>query len=205
MLSMGRRTSLALAGACLLLAARVSAQDIRTDQLPRSVTFAHDTLFQAMVVAHRVIQVRAEVEGAAPAGGTRARATPGRLTGRWAAYAVAGNNRTRLIAARQQPAADAPTIAFVSHGDPAVVVLTTYLGDVGRSRTPSYSFKVIIAEAEQFRAYTVVADSGQAYSGTDVKSFERGPSGSFNLRFTDGPSLRYRDRRLSLSTSGVER
>lgn len=203
MLSIGTRASLALAGTCLVFGGALMAQEtFRPDAVPRSVRFTRDTLFESAVIAHRVLQVRAELDTAPPAPGSRG-ARP-RLTGRYAVYAVYPN-RTRLIAARTAPAGDAPSITFISHGDPAVVVLSSFTGGTGRSAVDNHSFKILVAEAEQFRAFTVEPDSGRTFGTPDIKSFDRGPTGSFTLRFADGPSVRYRDGRLSLSTSGAQR
>lgn len=200
MLSPGTR-SLALAGLCLLVGGSLAAQQaFRADQVPRSVRFARDSLFQATVIAHRVLHVRAELD-TTPVAGRQVRP---RLTGRYAVYDVRPN-RTRLIASRNIAASDAPTIAFISHGDPAVVVLSSYTGGTGRGSVENYSFKLIVAEAEQFRAYTIEPDSGRTFASADIKGFDRGPTGSFTLRFADGPSLRYRGGRLTLTTSGADR
>ncbi len=197
MLTLGTRASAAFAGICLACSTALRAQaSYRPDAAPRAPRFARDTLFQSAVIAHRVLQVRAELD----AGSGRPGAS--RLTGRYTVHAVYPN-RTRLIAARLVPAQDAPSVAFISAGDPAVVVLSSFTG--GRTAGANYSFKVVVAEAEQFRTFTLEPDSGAVFASPDIKGFDRGPTGSFTLRFADGPSVRYRDGRLTLSTSAAQR
>jgi len=196
-LTFGTRASAAFAGLCLAFGMPLLAQaSYRPDATPRATRFTRDTLFQSAVIAHRVLQVRAELDSAPRPGAAR-------LTGRYAVYAVYPN-RTRLIATRLTPAQDAPSVAFISAGDPAVFVLSSFTSG-GRNAGASYSFKIVVAEAEQFRTFTLEPDSGVAFSSPDIKGFDRGPAGSFTLRFADGPSVRYRDRRLTLSTSAAQR
>jgi hypothetical protein len=197
LLTFGTRASAAFAGLCLACGMPLLAQaSYRPDAAPRAPRFARDTLFQSAVIAHRVLQVRAELDSAPRPGGSR-------LTGRYTVHAVYPN-RSRLIAARLLPAQDAPSVAFISAGDPAVVVLSSFTGG-GRSAGANYSFKIVVAEAEQFRTFTVEPDSSAAFASPDIKGFDRGPTGSFTLRFADGPSVRYRGGRLTLSTSAAQR
>lgn len=185
------RAGLTCAAAVVLAAPLLAQAARRPDPSPPTPRFARDTLFQSAVIAHRVLQVRAEVDTAAR-----------RLTGRYSVYAVYPN-RTRLVAARLIPASDAPSVAFISAGDPAVVVLSSYTGGTGRNAVANYHFKLVVAEAEQFRTFTIEPDSGATFASPDIKSFDRGPTGSFTLRFADGPMVRYRDGRLTLSTSAA--
>lgn len=197
-----RRFSNRLALAAALLAAALPAAGqtpLRPDGAAREPRVGRDTLFQSVIVGHRVVQIRAELDTMAGRPGSL---TSARLTGRYAVYLL--GRRRRLVTTRLAPAEDGPSVVFVSNGSPSVLVLSSYTSRNVRTAATVYAFKVLVSEGEQFRTFTVASDTaaGRTLGSDDIKSFERGPAESFTLQFEDGLTLRYRDRRMTVGFRG---
>lgn len=173
----------------------------RRDSVPRAQHFASDTVHQALTLARRVLELRAE-QG--PSTHPIAGAAVARTTGRYAVYSTWPGSR-RLLAVRTKLAYDAPSITFVSDGQPAVVVLSSYVGGLGLTGVPAYDIKVLIFDGSRVESYSVGSDpdtDSNPLSSAEVESFARVGRG-FKLRRTGGPQVRYDGTRLALDSATV--
>ena len=163
---------------------------VRPDSSSSVRTFHDDSITQSIVLERQWLVVRSEVDSA------------GRRTGRYTVHRIWPGSDTTIASYTDDGAPDAPSIALVADGVPAIVVLSSYTGGFGRDGIPNYTFKVLILTDTLARAYTV-GDYGpeSPFGSGDVTSFSRSRANMFEFHLAGGPRIRYEHGALSWSVA----
>ena len=165
----------------------LSAQTtILPDTTRTAPTLERDTVILTLYVERQGIAVRSELD------------RKGHATGHFAVFSI-WPLATRFLTAHTDWAYDQPSVAFVANGRPAVVLLASYTGGLGRDRIPNYAFKLLVLhDGDSAEAFSVVPTDRAGFETADVTAFSRTGPGRFSLAIKGGPTLLYSRGRLLL-------
>jgi hypothetical protein len=121
----------------------------------------------------------------------------GRATGRFTVFSI-WPTAPRYVTSYMEPAYDWPHLAFIAEGRPAVVLLSSYTGGLGRDHLSNYDFKLLVLfDSDSAQAFSLVPPDSTAYETADVLAFSRTVAGGFTFQLADGNTFVYREGRLT--------
>jgi hypothetical protein len=116
-------------------------------------------------------------------------------------YAVVVDNQLVAAATSNELMLGAPSVAFVSTGEPSVLLLSTYTGGQGAAAIPGYYLKLVVLASSGVRAFTLDSETVGEVPSDRVLAISRPADGQFTLTIWGGLRLRYVAGRLEASTS----
>lgn len=160
------------------------AERLPPDAASNHSPFQRDSASAAIPVANRLLTVRAE------------RGSGVSTTGR---YMVFLDNQPLAAATSEELYVGAPSVTFISAGEPSVVLLSTYTGGQGASAVPGYYLKLVVLSETGAQAFTLDSKSVGEIPFDHVVSITRPSDGQFQLSLWGGMRLTYANRQLDVT------
>jgi len=159
------------------------AQTTRLNSDPRPVTvrFTRDSVSEVFKLQNSTVIVRAE------------RGTNLPTTGR---YLVFNNEHPVAAAIDEELTLGGPSLAFVSEGEPAVAILSTYTGGTGIA---AYYLKVLVFSKGEVAAFTLNSANIGVIPSNVVLTWSRPTPGQFQAEFWGGLKIRLADTALEVT------